>query len=187
MCVAILMNSISHPHPSCKSPTSLYGSLRVITVGAHTSIIKPRMNVSQQPLCILIEAVQMSVVLALSLTFMYFHQSFRNTAGAGFSLRRWVGMFSTQAYKPRILAGPSNCLWDILYVRMLTLRPWCSTAFKCQAYNSHSFITQSTEYWQRAYYGTNTLRGLGNMRLNKIRGLSSWRLYSGGRDRPLHI
>lgn len=32
-----------------------------------------------QPLCFPIEAVQMSVVLALSLTFTHLHQSFRNT------------------------------------------------------------------------------------------------------------
>lgn len=97
-------------HLPYKFPASLYGSLRVITVGAHTSSIKLQMNVSCNHFAFSLRLFKMSVVLALSLTFTHFHQRFRNTACAGFPLRRWAGMFYTHSYKPRILAAPSNCL-----------------------------------------------------------------------------
>ena len=74
----------------------------------------------------------MSVVLALNLTFTYFHQSLRNTACAGYSSRRWVGMFYTHSDKPRILAAPLNCLWDIIHVWAVSIRHWGSIALNAK-------------------------------------------------------
>ena len=74
----------------------------------------------------------MSVVLALNLTFTYFHQSLRNTACAGYSSRRWVGMFYTHSDKPRILAAPLNCLWDIIHVWAVSIRQWGSIALNAK-------------------------------------------------------
>ena len=116
-----------HHRPSSESPASLHGSLSHYRGRSHFHH-KTSHECFSQPLCFLIEAVQMSVVLALSLTFMYFHQSLRNTACAGFSLRWWVGMFYTHSDKPRILAAPLNCLRDI-HVWAASIRQWGSIAF----------------------------------------------------------
>ena len=116
-----------HHRPSSESPASLHGSLSHYRGHSHFHH-KTSHECFSQPLCFLIEAVQMSVVLALSLTFMYFHQSLRNTACAGFSLRWWVGMFYTHSDKPRILAAPLNCLRDI-HVWAASIRQWGSIAF----------------------------------------------------------
>lgn len=115
MCVVSLMKAFPPPPPIQISSKSIWFFKSHYRGCSHFQH-KTSNECFSQPLCFLIEAVQMSVVLALSLTFTHFHQSFRNTACAGFPLRRWVGMFYTHSYKPRILAAPSNCLREKSYM-----------------------------------------------------------------------